>query len=94
MLRLFPRIRQQDGHNRIRVGMVWQKIDFCPLFRRQPRHHQFLQLLLHERELDARAEVRLLGEHPYLQPLRHIDVRHHDLGEQKRILILALSILQ
>ena len=92
MLLLFLGARQQNGHNRLRVGMVWQKLDICPLVPRQARLHQFRQLLLHERKLDASAEVRLLGEHPYLQPLRHIDVRHHDLGEQKRV--LALSILQ
>ena len=92
MLQLFLGTRQQNGHNRLRVGMVWQKLDFCSLVLRQTRLHQFRQLLLHERKLDARAEVRLLGEHPYLKPLRQIAVRHHDLREHKRV--LALPLLQ
>ena len=91
ILILFLGARQQDGHDRLRVGVVWQKLDVRPIFRRQTRLHQFRQLLLHERKLNARAEVRLLGEHPYLQPLRQIAVRHHDLREHKRVLALPIN---
>ena len=82
-LLLFIRSCQQDGHYGLRVCVVRQQLDII----RQPRRHQLRQELLHERELNARAQTRHSGELLDLQPLRHVGIGHHDLGVLKRIRI-------